>query len=57
LNGISLIKGLTLDGAGFTAIPYYANSNRGKTSLRVWLKQDDLAANDQGWEDALYRPL
>jgi hypothetical protein len=37
LGGVTIIRGRFADGAGMTAIPYYARNNRGGRSL-VWIK-------------------
>ena len=37
LGGVVTLKGQSADGAKISAIPYYAWSNRGVTSMKVWL--------------------
>jgi hypothetical protein len=36
-NGTWLIQGLTIDGKGFTAIPYFLWANRGESQMKVWV--------------------
>jgi DUF1680 family protein len=60
LGGITQIHGTTTQGAPLTAIPFYAIANRGKTPMRVWLKQAGLPNDDDtiAWESAsLYRAM
>ncbi|HUT54222.1 MAG TPA: beta-L-arabinofuranosidase domain-containing protein [bacterium] len=38
LGGVVVVKGRTQEGAEFTAIPYYAWSNRGPSQMEVWVR-------------------
>lgn len=52
------ITGKKADGGQFRLIPYYRWNNRGKGTMRVWLKTDDpkeIQADCTGWEHQLYR--
>ena len=57
LGGITVIQGKRADGEPFTAIPFYAFANRGKSSQEVWVGLKDLKRNEEWWEGKLYRPL
>jgi len=37
-GGVVLIKGKTVNGKNFTAIPYYLWSNRGPSDMEIWIK-------------------
>lgn len=41
LNGLTVIEGQTADGKPFTAIPYYAWSNRGVSAMTVWMPKKE----------------
>ncbi len=40
LGGVVVVKGRTKEGAEFTAIPYYAWSNRGPSQMEVWARAE-----------------
>lgn len=52
------ITGITSVGKSFTLIPYYKWNNRGKSKMKVWLRQEGLTENKlnlDGWARKLYR--
>ncbi len=58
LGGITVVHGETEQGGQWTAIPFYAIANRGKSPMRVWLRRaSDWAENRSvPWDDdRLYR--
>jgi DUF1680 family protein len=57
LGGISVIKGKTSEGRQFTAIPFYALANRGKSTQESWVIQRQLKTDSSWWMGRLYRPL
>jgi hypothetical protein len=42
LGGTTVIRGNRADGGTFTAIPFFAMANRGKSKQMVWLPQEGL---------------
>ena len=57
LGGVRIVRGESADGSRWSAIPFYAIGNRGKTPMRVWLRQT-LAPNIstvQWSQEELYR--
>jgi DUF1680 family protein len=56
LGGVMVVKGKTVEGKAFTAIPFYALANRGRSSQEVWLPQQGKAESPKGWRGRLYRP-
>ena len=57
LGGVSVIKGATMEGRPFLAIPFYALANREKSSQEVWARQAHLKLNPSWWQGRLYRPM
>lgn len=57
LGGVAVIKGVTAEGKSFTAVPFYALANRGKSTQEVWVNQRGLKRDDSWWLGRLYRPL
>jgi DUF1680 family protein len=55
LGGVTVITGKAADGKAFTAIPFYALANRGKSNQEVWLPQEGKTKDPRGWEGRLYR--
>lgn len=55
LGGITAVKGVTASGRPFTAIPFYALANRGKSCQEVWAAQQGLVPSSAWWLGALYR--
>ena len=55
LGGITVITGKTAEGKTFTAAPFYALANRGKSNQEVWLPQQGKTEDPKGWEGRLYR--
>jgi hypothetical protein len=56
LGGVTVIGGKTAAGKTFTAVPFYAFANRGKSSQEVWLPQEGKTESESGWQGSLYRP-
>ncbi len=57
MNGIAVLRGKAHE-TDFTAIPFFANANRGITPMRVWLKQEgktDDPMDAAEWGEELYR--
>ena len=42
LGGVVAMTGKTADGETFTAVPYYAWANRGKSHMEVWTRTEDV---------------
>jgi DUF1680 family protein len=56
LNGIVVVKGNTIEGDPFTAIPYYALANREQSNSDVWIEQAGKTNNSgEDWEAILYK--
>ncbi len=58
-TGEGVITGKTTDGSVFRLIPYYKWNNRGNCKMRIWLRQEGMARENEtldGWEKKLYRP-
>ena len=56
LGGVRVVTGLDATGHPFTAIPFYALANRGKSVQEVWVSQPGVSSGDAWWEGRLYRP-
>lgn len=39
LGGVMKVRGMTADGRGFEAVPYYAWNNRGPSHMEVWINR------------------
>ncbi|MBN2137866.1 MAG: glycoside hydrolase family 127 protein [Sedimentisphaerales bacterium] len=57
LGGITIVRGQSATGKGFTAIPFYAFANRAKSRQEVWVVQRGVKPNDRWWLGELYRPV
>jgi hypothetical protein len=56
LGGVTVIRGVTVDGKAFLAIPFYALANREASTQEVWAVQRGLKASTEWWLGALSRP-
>jgi hypothetical protein len=56
LGGIGTLRGVDAENKRFTAIPFFALANRGKTWQEVWVPLTDFQPSDRWWEGKLYRP-
>ncbi|MHC4645685.1 MAG: glycoside hydrolase family 127 protein [Planctomycetota bacterium] len=57
LGGVTVVKGVSLQGRPFLAVPFYVLANREKSSQVVWLGQTGKKEDAAGWENRLYRVL
>jgi uncharacterized protein len=55
LGGITVITGRATDGRPFTAIPFYALANRGKSQQKVWLRQAGKTDEPDNGAERLYQ--
>lgn len=57
LGGVAVIRGKTVDGKPFLAIPFYTLANRANSQQEVWLPQAGKTdpKENEGWDGMLYR--